>query len=1492
MAHKITRIFLNSLASVFVGLVLLSFALLLALQSYTFQSWLGKKTGAYLSKELGTSVEIPYAKINFFTSLELQKVLIYDLHHDTLFKGNIEVNIRMFNLRDQILELKQTTLSNATIKLLYYKNENNINSDFIIRYFSTEDTLPKQPSNWKFSPGELELNNIAFTYKDERDSSYDSKHIDYDNLSITRLKGHFKNIDFSGDSIRAEVQGLSFHEKSGFKLKDLSAKVTLNATHLLAEQLRLRTVNTFIKGKIAFNHQQWDDYADFIYKVEMNCALEDSSKVTTSDLAFFAKELDGLNQIVNLSGKVKGTVNNLRLSEMRILLGDYTRYKGYLSIQGLPEIETSFIHLDANEFSTHYKDLVNIPSYPFQSAKPLPIPEQIKILGPISFSGKFDGFFSDFTTHGKFTTAIGKANTRLSLQIREKQNDIEYHGKISTDQFDIGKLLGVEALGSLSMSGDLDGSGSDLNSIAAGFNFEINNLSYNNYNYKDISVKGHLENKLFNGLMNSLDSNFNFDFNGSIDFNKKVPDLAFISTINRLNLSALHFFTMKDSGIISAQVLIDTRGNSIDDLSGQIHLDNLVYNAKGKRYKLSNFDLNLDQETANKNITLNSDYLNASLSGRYALGLLPGVFQSFMYTYYPTFFKQPIQPTAYRDSLALKINIKNFNTIHDVFLNDYMFSRDSKIELLFDAGKSKFDLSGNFPVFSYQDFTFYGTQLQANESGQNLNANISTRSITLNDSNLVNQMNLLISSNDKNINYSLAWNNQDTLPNFGKLKGGLSFNPKSFDIRCDTIEIKNAFNNWKLKSPSLIAWLNDGSLRVEPLVLNNAEQEISISGNYTTSESDSLVVNTKAVDMSSFNPILRLFGLKFNGLLNGEMVFSNPNKVFVFRGNVGVKNFKLNDNALGEVVLKTNYDNAGKFIKLKGQTSLGLGEFLGGKLEDITFSGDYFLDGREEAIDIDFIANTANLRLLNPLLKDILTINNGFVKGLGHVHGNPKHIKIDSKLNLFQSNIKVDYTGVTYFVTGEIEIMPDQIRFSDLLLRDRSMKSPVVGTLNGNIFHDNFENIRLDYDLNYKNMLALNTTENDNPYYFGKVFGSGNLGIYGYVNNLNMEINTSVEKNTKFVLPLDGPAELSDDGYIHFVVKDTLKRKKENVLTGFNLDMNLKISPEAQLSILMDRKTGDILNVQGQGNLDLNINTLGKFDMLGDYIITEGEYLFTLKTLINKKFEIDAGSHITWSGDPMNAEIDVSTRYRQRASVAPLLNDTTGLYGARQPVDCRLLISGKLATPNINFKIDVPNLEPTAMARIDNVLSDEAELNRQVFSFLLFRSFSVPQIYTSQGGGVSAGSAAAATGSEMLSNRASEFINSYFGNLTGISDMQVGVNYRPGTSYTGEEFDVALSKQFMNNRITVDGNFGVNSNPNSNSSGLIGDVIVEYKLSEDGRYRMKVFNQTNDNTQVTILGGPYTQGIGVFYREEFNTFKELMDYYMKKSGKNKKATKP
>jgi hypothetical protein len=594
--------------------------------------------------------------------------------------------------------------------------------------------------------------------------------------------------------------------------------------------------------------------------------------------------------------------------------------------------------------------------------------------------------------------------------------------------------------------------------------------------------------------------------------------------------------------------------------------------------------------------------------------------------------------------------------------------------------------------------------------------------------------------------------------------------------------------------------------------------------------------------------------------------------------------------------LNSKYNSNEQSLFLDGYTSLGVPSPDGGVSKNISFRGYYYTDRKDESLDIDFEATPANLKLLNPFLEGILTINSAMVKGNGKIHGSPDNIKIDGKLKLYSSDVKVDYTNVTYNITGDIEIMPDQIRFSDLLLYDKALKqkepkSAPQGTVNGNVFHNNFSKIQLDYDVTYRNMLVLNTTDKDNNTFYGRLYGTGNIGIWGYLNKLHMQVIDTTNKNSRFVLPLDGPAEVEESDFIHFVKKDTVKVFKDDRLTGFDLEMLVHATPEVQTQIILDKKTGDILNVQGVGDLRLGISTLGKFDMVGDYLITSGDYRFTLENVINKKFDIDAGSSISWSGDPLGAEINVITSYRQRASVAPLLNDTTGLYKGRVAADCKLKITGKLFSPNIKFGIQFPTIDATARARIDNLLSDEAELNRQVFSFLLFRSFVTPQIYNANGGGVTAGYAAASSGSEMLSNQVSSFLNSYVGNLTGLNDLNLGLNYRPGTQTNSEAVDLALSKQLFNNKVSVEGNFGVNGNNHQsnskNSSGII-DVNIEYKLTDDGRYRLKGFNRSNSNTQITTTGGPYTQGIGVFYREEFETFNQLFKRYIEKVNKNKK----
>jgi len=171
---------------------------------------------------------------------------------------------------------------------------------------------------------------------------------------------------------------------------------------------------------------------------------------------------------------------------------------------------------------------------------------------------------------------------------------------------------------------------------------------------------------------------------------------------------------------------------------------------------------------------------------------------------------------------------------------------------------------------------------------------------------------------------------------------------------------------------------------------------------------------------------------------------------------------------------------------------------------------------------------------------------------------------------------------------------------------------------------------------------------------------------------------------------------------------------------------------------------------------------------------------------------------------------------------------------------------------------------------VDNIMSDETELNRQVFSYLMFKSFVKPQLFTNSGGGITAQNAAATSGSELLSQRLNNMLNKSFGNI--LKDLKLGVNYRPiNQNGSKDAFDFSINKNFFNNRLNIDGEFGYNRTDSRLSNSLIGDVNIEYRLHPEGNLKLKGFNRTNDITQITTTGGPYTQGIGLFYLKEIET---------------------
>ena len=1470
MKSKITRIFFKSLGAISLVIIILLIGLYFGIQSYSFQSWLGKEATKYISRELNSKVEIESIQLDFFESATLNKILILDKHYDTILYGDILIKIKDFDYKNKSITIQKITLKNINSKIIKYKKDVNYNYDFLINYFSSNNK-EQTNSKWNIKFDELELNNVSFIHKNENEEIKLGKNINFNNIFFKNTYANISSLKLNNDTIFADIKSLKTKEQSGFELSDFKAITKISSKQLICDSLIILTPQTKIEGSIKFYSNNWNDYNDFISKIKLNSYINKSSYLSFKDIAYFASDLNGLEDRVFLSGKINGFINELKLNKFNLTYGKNTRFNGDIDVIGLAKIETSQWQIEAKEISANYNDLTLISKYPFTEGKKINLPIELKRLGLISFHGRINGCLSNFSSTGKFTTELGNVETQI--KINKKNNDIEYEGNIKSEHFNLGTLIDNNNYNDLSLDFDINGKSIDIKTIKAIIKGEIINIKYNDYLYKNIKITGEINEKLFNGNIICSDENANFDINGIINLKNDITEIEIKSNINKLNLNKLNLVINNDTNIISSKIIINVKGKSIDDLTGEINLDNVIYKTKSKIYKLSNLNIISDQRQGLNNIKINSDYFDANLLGEFKISNLKQSFLSFLFKYYPSFFKNPLDSKKNNDQFALNVRIKKFDVIKELFLPDLMISPETKIDGNFNAKENIINLKINSSKLIYKSISFNNLSLSLIQNDKSVLAEIESKSINPIDSLTIENILLKINSIDKSLSYTLDWDNYKKPLNKGGLYGDMAFNKNDVLLNINKIFISIKDSSWQLTKPSSLNFSKTEGLKISPLEIKNNNQLINIYGNISENNNDSLLFRLDNIFLEQFNPILKLFKIKLFGDLNGKFALTNYQNKLAYSGQLDITKLIANDNQIGELYLKSNYFIQENKIALNGYTSLGFINENGIKQKNILFVGDYFLNKNDESIDIDFIAKPANINMLNPLLEGILTIKNGYINGNGKIHGTPNKIKIDSKLKIFNSEVKVDYTNVIYNITGEIDIMSDQIRFTDLLLREKGTKAAPQGTLNGNIFHSNFKEMRIDYDVTYKNMLLLNTTKNENNLFYGKLYGTGNISLFGNLNDIYMKINNTTNKNSKFILPLDGPLEIEEDNRIHFVHKDSVEIKTQKI-SGFNLEIDLHVTPDVLTQILLDQTNGDKLNVQGNGDLKININTLGKFEMKGDYILSGGDYLFTLESVINKKFDIASGSQISWSGDPLNADINVITVYKQRASISTLLNDTTNK--SRIPVDCKLNINGKLFSPNIKFALDFPLIDATSKARIDNVLSDEAELNRQVFSFLLFKSFIKPQIYNLSGGGVTAGNAAASTSSEMLSNRVSEFLNSYVKNLTGIDNLQLGLNYRPANKNNNETVDIAVSKQFMNDKITIDGNFGLNNNSNSNS--LIGDVNINYKLTDDGKYRLKGFNRSNDNTQITTAGGPYTQGVGILYKKEFNKlffFKKL-----------------
>ncbi len=511
---------------------------------------------------------------------------------------------------------------------------------------------------------------------------------------------------------------------------------------------------------------------------------------------------------------------------------------------------------------------------------------------------------------------------------------------------------------------------------------------------------------------------------------------------------------------------------------------------------------------------------------------------------------------------------------------------------------------------------------------------------------------------------------------------------------------------------------------------------------------------------------------------------------------------------------------------------------------------------------------------LNPILNFFASGITGTVSGKVRLSGKPSELVLTGALMAENASMKIDYLQTKYKINDTIRFDKTGIKFRNIRVTDEKGN---YATLSGSINHKYFKDYAVDLTVNMdkNDCLVLNTQQKDNELFYGTAYATGITTIKSGTNLLSFDISAKTGKGTRVFIPLNSGLSVSEQSFITFINPDTIKKnynKKPEVKaqpsqSKLELTFDLDVTPEAEVQLLIDPKAGDVIKGRGAGKLNISLDKEGQFKIYGDYTIDQGEYLFTLQNLVNKRFDVENGGKITFIGDVENAEINLTANYKNlRTSLYPILPYER--YNARIPVEPQLNLSGKLFNPVVGLNIYLPNADEETRAYLKNAITSEEELSRQFLYLLVMNSFYADPAYRlSAGPTISGTSAMAVTTTEMLSNQVSNWLSQIS------NDFDVGFNYRPGTrDINSQELQVALSTQILNDKVTINGNFDVRGANNPEGTPLTGDFDIEYKITE--KIRFKVFNRYNN--PYTGRGAPYTQGLGVFFKQDFNKFSDLL----------------
>ena len=1418
------------------------------------QTGLGNYATNLINETYGTAIKIEKVGLQFNGDVELKNILIKDHYEETLISAaELNTSILSFvKLAENKLTFGDIDLYDLIFHIKSYQGESDSNLDVFVHKFDQKNpTL--NPNKFLLSSSEIRIHDSKFLLTDENLNT--PKVLDFYNLNLCA-----SDFLISGTDIKTAIKNLSFKDTRGAQIQVLQTDFSYSLTQMMFEGLEIKTEHSTLFGQVQFDYDR-KDFKDFLEKVNISGFFKNST-IDLEELNVFYNEF-GTNQKADLNTVFSGTLNDLLLENIDIITTDNTSLVGKIQFKNLFKTTSDNFKMDAyfQQVASTYTDLKALLPRVLGNT----LPSDLGSLGRFDMRGTAKVSNAAIITVMDIETDIGTLFVDLNLDQMKAIDNTSYVGQVQFTDFDLGHLMGEQKIGLVSSSLNVEGRGFNKETINSNIKGTFDSFTFQEYIYTNIEVSGVVKNKIFNGQLDIDDPNMKFNFEGLVDFSKQENIYDFSAAIEYANLNALNFVQRDSLSVLNGEMTMDMKGTTIDDVYGTIKFKNALYQNQNDNYAFKDFEITSEFGNNNlRTIRVNSpEIVQGNLKGKFAINQLPNLLRNALGDIYTKY-----KPYKVNDGQYFNFNFKIYNKIVEIFSPELKLGSNTYMRGRVESNPKNFNLTFRSPNIRLEDFFASKIEVQLINDNPLFNSYIEVDSLATPYYN---------ASEFSLINVTL----NDTLYVKSEFKGGTD-SKDAFDFNLyytidennkSVVGLKKSEVNFK-NTPWLI---NRNQNKQNKIVFDRAFEEITIDNINMSFTSEDILLNgvilgsqNKDVNLDFTNVDLvkitpRIKDLKLGGNLNGRFNMTQLESVYFPKSSLIIDDLSVNEFNLGSFKVDiqgnqslTNYD-----------VNVSLKE---GDLESLKVVGSLDVSGENSKLNLDINFDEFILKPLNPFGGGVITNIRGDVSGVANVTGRLENPQIEGFLSLNNGGLAIPYLNVDYAFQNNtaVNLEKQSFIFNKALMVDVDYESQA--SLSGSISHNNFSNWALDLQIDSDRLLVLNTDLEEESIYYGTAFVDGSIDVSGPTDQLFIEANVTTSEGTVFKIPLNDNEILAENSYIHFLSpEEKLNQNTDQTLvvddiSGVEMEFNMDINDNAEIEIVLDKETGSSIMGRGNGSMLAQINTKGKFQMFGDFIVLSGIYNFSLGQMIQKQFKVVKDGTLAWDGNPLSAEINIKALY-DGISVNPstLLDNP---INQSIPTEVEIHLTGELEQPDLDFNIRFPSVNSTLNSELADRLRDQDRRQFQALSLLATGSFRSELTLDSQD----------AFG--LVSDGVTNMLNDLFSDDD--NKVKLGIDVDLGETTPEYETDsrlgVTLSTKLSDN-VLINGKVGVPVGGVSETT-VAGNFEVEVLLNEDRTLSLKFFNRENSIQNFGEQIG-YTQGIGLSYNIEFDNLRELFEELFK-----------